>query len=137
MRDIETPPDSDAEDEMNIQTVKKNAKRVTELLHQMMPNLDPSMIPTEMSPPLGMNRPDIMRAMLASSASKSGRHGDPAAETPPSNRVAPKEAQPDAPPAVTEAQTLPKQAAEEQTSPEQEAETQTLPKQEEESSTSS
>ena len=135
MRDIETPPDSDAEDEMNIQTVKKNAKRVTELLHQMMPNLDPSMVPTEMSPPLGMNRPDIMRAMLSNAA---GRHGGPAAETPPSNRVAPKEGQSDAPPAVTEAQTLPKQAAEEQTLPQkEEAETQTLPKQQEEASTSS
>ena len=51
--DIPTPPDSDEEDVLNVEMVKKNALRVSDLLHHMMPNL-----PTELAGdlPKGMNR---------------------------------------------------------------------------------
>lgn len=42
-RDIQTPPDSDEEDELNIQKVKKNAQKISDVLHHMMPTLDESL----------------------------------------------------------------------------------------------
>ena len=64
MREIPTPPDSDSEDILNEQSVKKNAKRVVELLNNVAPNLDRTRAG---APPMGMNRADILRDGLKAS----------------------------------------------------------------------
>lgn len=38
--EIETPPDSDADDELNVLKVQKNAQKISDVLHHMLPNLD-------------------------------------------------------------------------------------------------
>ena len=43
LREIPTPPDSDAEDDLNIEKVKKNARNISDILHQTIPSLDPSL----------------------------------------------------------------------------------------------
>ena len=52
MAEIPTPPDSDAEDDLNVMSVQKNAQKVSDALHHLMPNL-----PSELAGPLpkGMN----------------------------------------------------------------------------------
>jgi hypothetical protein len=51
-RSIATPPDSDAEDELNIMSVQKNARKVSDVLHHALPMLDPA---KAASLPKGMN----------------------------------------------------------------------------------
>ena len=41
-RDIQTPSDSDAEDDLNIMSVQKNAQKVSDILHHALPMLDSS-----------------------------------------------------------------------------------------------
>ena len=52
LRDIQTPPDSDDEDELNIMSVQKNARKVSDILHHALPMLDSS---HASSLPKGMN----------------------------------------------------------------------------------
>ena len=65
MRSIPSPPDSDAEDTLNVQSVVKNAKRVVELLHSTVPGMDTRYTGV---PPMGMNRTDIIRDGLQATA---------------------------------------------------------------------
>lgn len=89
--------EEDAHDCANYQSVLKNAHRVSELLHGILPGLDPSQMRT---PPIGMNNADFMRAGLAStmraslphaSAAPSAREASPANETPKSKESSPEE----------------------------------------------
>lgn len=62
MRDIATPPDSDEDDVLNVQTVKKNARRVVDMLHSVTGRDDLA------APPKGMNRHNIIRDGLREAA---------------------------------------------------------------------
>lgn len=64
-KSIETPPDSDAEDELNVQMVKKNAKRISDVLHLAMPMLDSK---HASSTPRGVNRVDAFASNLSGAA---------------------------------------------------------------------
>lgn len=60
-RELSSPESSDAEDDLNVLSVQKNAKRVSELVQNMIPGFDTAM---EHAPPMGMNRVDVMRQEL-------------------------------------------------------------------------
>lgn len=57
-RELSSPEASDAEDEVNVVSVQKNARRVAELLHHMVPGMDPAY---RGSAPMGMNSSDAVR----------------------------------------------------------------------------
>ena len=63
LRDVSSGEDSDAGDSLNVLQVQKNAKRVAELVHTMVPGMavDHLMGRT----PMGMNRPDAIRNDLS------------------------------------------------------------------------
>ena len=52
LREIPTPPDSDAEDGPNIVKVQKNARMISDALHHLVPVLNPSLAS---SLPRGLN----------------------------------------------------------------------------------
>lgn len=58
LRDIETPPSSDEEDGLNVQKIKKNAAKISDLLHTVVPGMDPSL---SQSVPKGMNDATLFR----------------------------------------------------------------------------
>jgi hypothetical protein len=62
--------DSDAGDSLNVLSVQKNAKRVAEVLHTLLPDMDRTFAGDA---PLGMNCAAAMRASLAKSAAASRR----------------------------------------------------------------
>ena len=66
-RALSSPDSSDAEDTPNLESFKKNAARAVELLHSLMPGLDPHFAGAT---PKGMNRPDEWRAGLANAAAQ-------------------------------------------------------------------
>lgn len=70
-RDLSSPESSDAEDELNVMSVRKNASRVAELVHGLVPGLDATQMRTA---PVGMNRPDLMRDALAKTIAGTSRH---------------------------------------------------------------
>ena len=57
MREIPTPPDSDEEDSLNVVSVQKKAKRVTELIHSAIPGMDPRFAG---APAKGMNTTSLL-----------------------------------------------------------------------------
>ena len=61
LREYSDPEDSDAEDDLNVMSVQKNAHRVLQLCEQMMTT-------TTHTPPMGMNRPDVLKTALSASA---------------------------------------------------------------------
>ena len=61
-RDLSSGEDSDEYDELNVQSVTKNAKRVAELMHHLIPGLDPNEGGAQ---PMGMNRASILREHLS------------------------------------------------------------------------
>ena len=63
MREYSSPEASDAEDEVNIQSVKKNTHRIAEMFENLSGLKDKMR-----TPPMGMNRLDDIRDGLAASA---------------------------------------------------------------------
>lgn len=74
VRDLSSPESSDAEDDLNVVSVQKNAKRVAEILHGAIPTLDPNY---RGDAPKGMNNLNDLREQLARSAVESRRSGRP------------------------------------------------------------
>ena len=98
-RDLSSGEDSDEHDELNVQSVTKNAKRVAELMHHLIPGLDPNEGGAQ---PMGMNRASILREHLSRRA-EGGKAPPPAktAEaTPPASATV--AAEPPAAPAAAE-----------------------------------
>ena len=73
LREIPTPPDSDAEDELNIMSVQRNAQKVSNIMHHLMPNLDSSLAGAL---PRGMNRPDDLARELAKTSDIVWKEGE-------------------------------------------------------------
>jgi hypothetical protein len=71
LKDYSSGEDEDAHDSLNIVSVQKNARRVSELLHSMIPGLDPEEC---RNLPKGMNGADFFRNKLSESLKKQGRH---------------------------------------------------------------
>lgn len=64
LKELSSPESSDAEDDLNVMSVQKNANRVAELMHGVIPNLDPSRAGV---PFTGMNGSDVLRKRLSKS----------------------------------------------------------------------
>lgn len=64
---ISSPDDSDAEDELNVMQVQKNARRVAELMHNFVPGLGENKDHLKGDTPMGMNNTDLIREGLVSS----------------------------------------------------------------------
>lgn len=64
-RALSSPESSDAEDDLNVMSVHKNAKRVTQLMHAVLPSLDQAEA-AGYAPP-GMNRASRLREELTRS----------------------------------------------------------------------
>ena len=104
-RDIPTPPDSDAEDELNVQKVKKNAQMISDVLHRSIPVLDPEL---SGSLPAGLNNlRDLTASLRAGHVPGRGTFATAPAPTraassaegdPPSSASVPTAASPAAPP---------------------------------------
>ena len=66
-RELSSPESSDADDDINVMSVKKNASRVAQLLHGIIPGLDKSKAGDA---PKGMNRAEAFANTLASEVRK-------------------------------------------------------------------
>ena len=92
LRDVSSGEDSDAGDSLNVLQVQKNAKRVAELVHTMVPGMavDHLMGRT----PMGMNRPDAIRNDLSAAmrrmdeSAREIRSPAPSAARPPADGAA-------------------------------------------------
>ena len=72
---ISSPEDSDAEDELNVMQVQRNARRVAELMHQFVPGLgEGNKDHLKGDTPLGMNNADLIREGLAASMRAQSQH---------------------------------------------------------------
>ena len=73
MASIPTPPDSDSEDSLNVVSVQKNAQRVSDALHHLMPNL-----PSSLAGPLpkGMNSAYQLERDLKATFDHVWEHGE-------------------------------------------------------------
>tara|TARA_B110001450_G_scaffold256622_1_gene287801 strand:+ start:12026 stop:12436 length:411 start_codon:yes stop_codon:yes gene_type:complete len=71
---ISSPEESDAEDELNVLQVQKNAKRVSELVHQFVPGLAEDRDHLKGNTPLGMNNAKLIREGLAASMLAQSQH---------------------------------------------------------------
>jgi len=70
---LSSPEDSDAEDELNVIQVQKNARRVAELMHQVVPGLtDKEHL--QGSAPMGMNNANLIREGLVASMNAQSRY---------------------------------------------------------------
>lgn len=72
MESISSPEDSDAEDELNVMQVQRNARRVAELMHQFVPGLDGDHLRGDT--PMGMNNASLIREGLAASMRAQSQH---------------------------------------------------------------
>ena len=70
-RELSSPEDSDEGDSLNVMSVQRNAHRVAEMLHGMIPGLDPDRMRT---PPAGMNSVGVIREGLASATRVASHH---------------------------------------------------------------
>jgi hypothetical protein len=61
-RELSSPDSSDAEDGLNVISVQKNARRVSEILHSVLP--ESPFVSPDASPPMGMNRFSALRDQL-------------------------------------------------------------------------
>ena len=84
-RALSSPESSDAEDELNVISVQRNAHRVAQLVHGYVPSLDPSRAGV---PPLGMNAHPSAGAVTRSAAFRRAEKELPRAPTPPSGAPA-------------------------------------------------
>lgn len=66
LAELSSPESSDAEDELNVMQVQKNAKRVAELVHQVVPGLS-DLEHLRGLPPMGANNANLIRDGLAAS----------------------------------------------------------------------
>ena len=71
LKEYSSGEDSDEHDSLNVRSVQKNAGRVTDLLHAMIPVLDPS---RSKSLPMGMNNVDFIREGLADAMLERSHH---------------------------------------------------------------
>ena len=62
VKTLSSPEASDEEDGLNFRSVQKNAHRVAELMHGVIPGLDRERAGCA---PVGMNRPDVFRNSMA------------------------------------------------------------------------
>ncbi len=74
MGSISSPEDSDAEDELNVVQVQRNARRVAELMHQFVPGLGEDKSHLKGNTPLGMNNADLIREGLVASMRAQSQH---------------------------------------------------------------
>ena len=68
LREMSSPESSDAEDELNVVSVRKNARRVAELAHHMIPGAKECFRGAQ---PFGMNRSDVLRSEVQETLSSS------------------------------------------------------------------
>lgn len=87
VRDLSSPESSDAEDDLNVLSVQKNASRVAELVQGLVPGLDATQM---RDAPYGMNRPDVMRDALAATIAGMSRRS--VARPPPAPTTTPRDA---------------------------------------------
>lgn len=71
---ISSPEDSDADDELNVVQVQRNARRVAELMHQFVPGLGENRSHLKGDTPLGMNNTDLIREGLSASMRAQSQH---------------------------------------------------------------
>ena len=71
---ISSPEDSDADDELNVMQVQKNARRVAELMHNFVPGLGDSKDHLKGDTPMGMNNTDLIREGLVASMRAQSQH---------------------------------------------------------------
>ena len=73
MSEIPTPPDSDAEDDLNILKVQKNARRVSDVMHHILPNLS-----SKLAGPLpkGMNTVDDLARDMKETVDLAWKEGE-------------------------------------------------------------
>lgn len=69
-RELSSPESSDADDDLNVMSVQKNAKRVAEIMHGAIPTLDPKY---KGDAPKGMNDLNALREQLTRSFAESRR----------------------------------------------------------------
>jgi hypothetical protein len=74
LNSISSPEDSDAEDELNVMQVQRNARRVAELMHQFVPGLGEDKSHLKGDTPLGMNNAGLIREGLAASMRAQSQH---------------------------------------------------------------
>ena len=67
LRDISSGEDSDAGDSLNVMSVQKNARRLTEIMHSTIPGLDPA---ESRTPPMGMNTSARLRSEFSKNAAE-------------------------------------------------------------------
>ena len=67
LRDISSGEDSDAGDSLNVMSVQKNARRLTEVMHSTIPGLDPA---ESRTPPMGMNTSARLRSEFSKNAAE-------------------------------------------------------------------
>lgn len=70
VKELSSPESSDAEDDLNVMSVQKNAKRVGELMSGVIPTLDSN---KQGAPPKGMNCTSVLRDQLTKSFVESRR----------------------------------------------------------------
>ena len=61
VKTLSSPEASDAEDDLNVVSVRKNAHRVAELMHGVVPGLDRNRAGNA---PIGMNRTDVFQTAM-------------------------------------------------------------------------
>ena len=86
--ELESPPDSDAEDEVNVQSVAKNARKVSDILHHIIPSLDAS---NASGLPKGVNNLSSFAASFTEAATRAARveqHADRQSKRSPSSEGA-------------------------------------------------
>lgn len=105
---VSSPEDSDAEDELNVMQVQRNARRVAELMHQFVPGLGEGKSHLKGDTPMGMNNADLIReglvaSMRAQSQHSNERHSRNAVHAAAAPKVNPvPEQQPPVPPPIPE-----------------------------------
>ena len=73
---VSSPEDSDAEDELNVMQVQRNARRVAELMHQFVPGLGEGKSHLKGDTPMGMNNADLIREGLVASMRAQSQHSN-------------------------------------------------------------
>ena len=73
LKDYSSGEESDAHDGLNVMSVRKNAHRVSEIVHAVVPGFDPSQARTL---PIGTNGVSFIREGLAASIAAQSRRSD-------------------------------------------------------------
>lgn len=71
---ISSPDESDADDELNVMQVQKNARRVAQVMHHFVPGLGENNEHLKGDTPMGMNNADLIREGLVASMRAQSQH---------------------------------------------------------------